>query len=71
MSTLGSISHFLSPVSCDSLVLQGLRCECGAGVKFGVIALTLSYLSLEVLMAPHGKELSEDEKNIVAYIKMA
>ncbi len=28
MSTLGPISHFLSPVSCDSLVLQVLRCEC-------------------------------------------
>ncbi len=27
MSKLGPISHFLSPVSCDSLVLQGLRCE--------------------------------------------
>ncbi len=32
MSKLGPISHFLSPVSCDSLVLQGLRCEWGAGV---------------------------------------
>ncbi len=27
MSKLGPISHFLSPVSCDLLVLQGLRCE--------------------------------------------
>ncbi len=26
------ISHFLSPVSCDSLMLQGLRCEWGAGL---------------------------------------
>ncbi len=43
MSKLGPISHFLSPVQCDSLVLQGLRC-----VHFGVIALTLSYWSLEV-----------------------
>ncbi len=34
--------HFLSPVSCDLLELQGLRCEWGAGcVKFGVIALKL------------------------------
>ncbi len=32
MCILGPISHFLSPVSCDSLVLQGLRCEWGAGV---------------------------------------
>ncbi len=32
MSKLGPISHFLSPVSCDSLVLQGLWCEWGAGV---------------------------------------
>ncbi len=35
--------------NCDSLVLQGLRCERGAGVlKFGVIALTLSYWPLKV-----------------------
>ncbi len=32
MSKLGPISHFLSPVSYDSLVLQGLKCEWGAGV---------------------------------------
>ncbi len=31
-------------------------------VKFGVIALTLSYWSLEV---QHGKELSEDLKKII------
>ncbi len=49
MSKLGPISYFLSPVSCDSLVLQGLRCEWRSRcVKFGVIALTLSYWSLEV-----------------------
>ncbi len=45
---IGPISHFLSPVSCDSLVLQGLMCEWRAGVKFGVITLTLSYWALEV-----------------------
>ena len=32
MSKLGPISHFPSPVSCDSLVLHGLRSEWGAGV---------------------------------------
>ncbi len=36
---------------------MGSRC-----VKFGVIALTLSYWSLEV---QHGKELSEDLKKII------
>ncbi len=48
MSKLGPISHFLSPVSCDSLVLQGLRCEWGAGVSNLVLSLSLSYWSLEV-----------------------
>ncbi|CAI9586911.1 unnamed protein product, partial [Staurois parvus] len=44
---------------------MGSRC-----VKFGVIALTLSYWSLEDNMAPHGKELSEDlKKRIVALHK--
>ncbi len=48
MFKLGPISHFLSPVSCDSLVLQCLRCEWGAGVLHCVIGLTLLYWSLEV-----------------------
>ncbi len=43
MSKLGPISHFLSPVSCDSLVLQGLRCEWGAGVLNLVLLLSLSH----------------------------
>ncbi len=33
--------QFLSPVSCDSLVLQGLRCELGAGVLNLVFSLSL------------------------------
>ncbi len=58
MSKLGPISHFLCPVSCDSLVLQGRRC-----VKFGLITLTLSHTGhWKFNMAPHGKELSEDLK---------
>ncbi len=67
MSKLGLIRHFLSPVSCDSLVWQGLRC-----VKFGVIALTLSYWSLEV---HHGtswqRTLMIWKKELLLYIKMA
>ncbi len=43
ISKLGPISHFLSPVSCDSLVLQGLRCEWGAGVLNLVLLLSLSH----------------------------
>ncbi len=46
ISKLGPISPFLSPVSCDSLVLQGLRWEWGEGV-FNLV-LSLSYWSLEV-----------------------
>ncbi len=53
MSKLGPISHFLSPV-CDSLVLQGLMCEWGAGV--------LNTGHWKFNMASHGKELSEDMK---------
>ncbi len=70
MSKLGPISHFLSPVSCDSL-LQGLRCEWGAGVLNLVLSLSLSHTGhWKFNMAPHGKELSEDlKKNIVALHK--
>uniref|UniRef100_A0AAY5KP38 Transposase Tc1-like domain-containing protein n=1 Tax=Esox lucius TaxID=8010 RepID=A0AAY5KP38_ESOLU len=66
MSKLGPISHFPSLVSCDSLMLQGLRC-----VKLGVIALTLPHTGhWKFNMAPHGKELSEDlTKRIVALHK--
>ncbi len=71
MSKLGPISIFLSPVSCDSLVLQGLRCEWGAGVLNLVLSLSLSHTGhWKFNMAPHGKELSEDlKKNIVALQK--
>ncbi len=71
MSKLGPISHFLSPVSCDSLVLQDLRCEWGAGVLNLVLSLLLSHTGhWQFNMAPHGKELSEDlKKRIVALHK--
>ncbi len=71
MSKLGPISHFLSLVSCDSLFLQGLRCEWGAGVLNLVISLSLSHTGhWKFNMAPHGKELSEDlNKRIVALHK--
>ncbi len=66
MSKLGPISHFLSPVSCDSLVLQALRCEWEAGVLNLVLSLSLSYTShWKFNMAPHGKELSEDLNKII------
>ncbi len=62
MSKLGPISHFLSPVSCDSLVLQGLRCE-GEQVCYIWLSLSLSHTGpWKFNMAPHGKELSEDLK---------
>ncbi|CAI9566695.1 unnamed protein product, partial [Staurois parvus] len=71
MSKLGPISHFPSPVSCDSLVLQGLRYECGAGLLNLVLSLSLSHTGhWKFNMAPHGKELSEDlKKRIVALHK--
>ncbi len=71
MSKLGPISHFLSLVSCDSLVLQGLRCEWGAGVLNLVLSLSLSHTGhWKFNMAPRGKELSEDlKKRIVALHK--
>ncbi len=63
MSTFGPISHFLSPVSCDSLMLQSLRCKWGAGVFNLVLSLSLSHTGhWRFNMAPHGKELSEDLK---------
>ncbi len=71
MSKLGPICHFLSPVSCDSSVLQGLRCDCGAGVLHLVLSLSLSHTGhWKFNMAPHGKELFEDlNKRIVALHK--
>uniref|UniRef100_A0A8C7PQS2 Tc1-like transposase DDE domain-containing protein n=1 Tax=Oncorhynchus mykiss TaxID=8022 RepID=A0A8C7PQS2_ONCMY len=73
MSKLGPISHFPSPVSCDSLVLQGLRCEWGAGVLNLVSSLSNSLILTchwKFNMAPHGKQLSEDlKKRIVALHK--
>ncbi len=59
MSKLGPITHFLSPVSCDLLVLQGLRCEWGAGVLNFVLLLSLSHTGhWKFNIVPHGKELS-------------
>ncbi len=66
MSKLGQISHFLSPLSCDSLVFQGLMCEGGAVVLNLVLSLSLSHTGhWKFNMAPHGKELSEDLKKII------
>ncbi len=79
MSKLGPIIHFLSPVSCDSLVLQDLRWEWGAGVLNLVLSLSLSHTGhWKFNMAPRGKELSEDliffialHKDGVGYKKIA
>ncbi len=60
-------------VSCDSLVLQGVRCELGAAVLHLVLSLSLSHTGpWKFNMAPHGKELSEDlkKKELLLYIKM-
>ncbi len=47
-------------MSCDSLVLQGLRCEWGTGVLNLVLSLSLSHTGhWKFNMAPRGKELSE------------
>ncbi len=72
MSKLRPISHFLSPVSCDSFVLQGLGCEWGAGVLNLVLSLLISHTGhWKFNIAPHGKELSEDLKKVLLlYIKM-
>ncbi|CAI9532109.1 unnamed protein product, partial [Staurois parvus] len=53
------------------LVLQGLRCEWGAGVLNLVLPLSLSHTGhWKFNMAPHGKELAEDrKKRIVALHK--
>ncbi|CAI9531616.1 unnamed protein product, partial [Staurois parvus] len=53
------------------LVLQGLRCEWGAGVLNLVLSLSLSHIGhWKFILAPHGKELSEDlKKRIVALHK--
>ncbi len=64
----------LGPISIrDSLVLQDLRCERGAGVFNVVLLLSLSHTGhWKFNMAPHGKELSEDlKKELLLCIKMA
>ncbi len=63
MSKLGPISHFLSPVSCDSLVLQGLTW--GVGVLNSVLSLSLYHTGhWKFNMAPMAKN-SEDLKKII------
>ncbi len=65
MSKLGPIKHFLYE-KCDALVLQGLRCEWGAGVLNLVLLLSLSHTGhWKFSKAPHAKELSEDLKKII------
>ncbi len=53
------------------LVLQGLRCEWGAGVLHLMLSLSLSHTGhWKFKMAPHGKELSKNlKKRIVALHK--
>ncbi len=47
-------------------MLQGLRCEWGAGVLNLVLLLSLSHTGhWKFNMAPHGKELYEDLKKII------
>ena len=41
MSKLGPISHFPSLASCDSLVIQGLRCELLLHIKMSTVAKTI------------------------------
>ena len=55
-------------MSCDLLVLQGLRCEWGVGVLNLVLSHSLSHTGhWNFNMAPLGKELSEDlKKRIIA-----
>ncbi len=69
---IGPNYPFSPPGFCDSLVLQGLRCEWGAGVLHFVLSLSLSHTGhWKFNMGPHGKELSEDlKKKLVLYIKM-
>ncbi len=63
MSKLGPISHFISPLSCDLLGLQGLRCKWEAGVLNLVLMLSLSHTGhWKFNMAPYGNELSENLK---------
>ncbi len=70
MSKLGPISHFLSPVSYDLLVLQGLKYEWRAGVLNLVLSLSSLILvtgsSTWHLMAKNSEDL---KKNIVALHK--
>ncbi len=62
---IGPNQPFLSPVSCDSLVLQGLGVNWGAGVFNLVLSLSLSHTGhWKFNMAPHDKQLSEDLKKI-------
>ncbi len=60
-------------MSCDLLVLQGLRCEWGAGVLNLGLSLSLFHTGhWKFNIAPHGNKLSEDlKKRIVALHKDA
>ncbi len=60
-------------MSCDLLVLQGLRCEWRTGLLNLVLSLSLSHTGhWKFNMAPHGKELSVAlHKDGVVYKKIA
>ncbi len=73
MSKLGPISHFLSPLSCDSLVLQGLRCSIWCYHSHSLILVTGS--STWHLMAKNSEDLKKRmvalHKDGVGYKKIA
>ncbi len=53
-------------------LLQGLRCEWGAGVLNLVLSLSLSHTGhWKFNMAPHGKELAEDLKKRYVALRAA
>ena len=78
MSKLSTVCHFPSKMSCDSLVLLGPcvtwpMCALGAGVFKFVVQLSHSLILVTESshMASHGKELSEDLKDMLRNMKRA
>ncbi len=66
MFKLGPISHFLSPVSCDSVRCYNVSGVNGEQVCYIVLSVSLSYTGhWKFNVAPHGKKLSEDLKKII------
>ncbi len=71
---MSKLAIFFSPVSCDSLVLQCLRCEWGAGVLNSVLSLSLSHIGhwkFNMHLLANNSLRIWKKKELLLYLKMS